>query len=157
VGSECRFPSKQGRVIIDQDNRWPQEYFSTHLRRIIVGLPPYDSHQMDLRLFLLARTLGLACGPLQGIPVVSCHITGPFTDITFSRSLRLLDNSVQNEIPAPYYTLSDHTLPVTDIVCGVGVFPHCRVLTASLDNSCKASCITLFVVRSSPSNCRWIA
>ncbi|KAI0091715.1 WD40 repeat-like protein [Irpex rosettiformis] len=51
---------------------------------------------------------------------------------------RLLDDAVQNELPTPYYTLSDHTLPVTDIVCGVGLFPKCRVLTSSMDHSVKA-------------------
>ena len=33
--------------------------------------------------------------------------------------------------------MSDHTLPVTDIICGVGVFPDCRVLTSSIDHSVK--------------------
>ncbi|KAL4062481.1 WD40-repeat-containing domain protein [Scleroderma citrinum] len=36
-----------------------------------------------------------------------------------------------------HFTLSDHTLPVTDIVCGIGPFPKCRVLTASLDHTVK--------------------
>lgn len=51
----------------------------------------------------------------------------------------LLDNSTSMEIPNAYYTLTDHTLPITDIVCGVGAFPRCRLLTSSLDNSCKVS------------------
>ncbi|KAK2463636.1 hypothetical protein APHAL10511_004387 [Amanita phalloides] len=50
---------------------------------------------------------------------------------------RLLDDDTQNELPVPYCSLSDHTLPVTDIVCGVGRFPLCRVLTSSLDHSVK--------------------
>ncbi|KAF8627829.1 hypothetical protein AX15_004248 [Amanita polypyramis BW_CC] len=50
---------------------------------------------------------------------------------------RLLDDDVQNELPLPYCSLSDHTLPVTDIVCGVGKFPSCRVLTSSMDHSVK--------------------
>ncbi|KII87196.1 hypothetical protein PLICRDRAFT_42847 [Plicaturopsis crispa FD-325 SS-3] len=50
---------------------------------------------------------------------------------------RLLDDDVQNDLPAPYCTLSDHTLPITDIACGVGVFPNCRALTASVDNSAQ--------------------
>jgi pre-rRNA-processing protein IPI3 len=50
---------------------------------------------------------------------------------------RIVDNDTQNELPTPYCTLSDHTLPVTDIVCGLGAFPTCRVLTASLDHSVK--------------------
>ena len=33
--------------------------------------------------------------------------------------------------------MSDHTLPVTDIVCGIGIFPDCRVLTSSIDHSVK--------------------
>ncbi|KAI0352337.1 WD40 repeat-like protein [Trametes cingulata] len=50
---------------------------------------------------------------------------------------RLLDESLQNELPTPYCNLTDHTLPVTDIVCGVGSFPSCRVLTASVDHTVK--------------------
>ncbi|KAI4529027.1 WD40 repeat-like protein [Schizophyllum commune Loenen D] len=50
---------------------------------------------------------------------------------------RLVDDDLQNELPLPYTTLSDHTLPITDITCGVGVFPQLRVLTASVDHSVK--------------------
>ncbi|PIL25003.1 hypothetical protein GSI_12891 [Ganoderma sinense ZZ0214-1] len=50
---------------------------------------------------------------------------------------RLLDDSLQNELPTPYCNLTDHTLPVTDIVCGIGSFPSCRILTASLDHTVK--------------------
>ncbi|KAF5390715.1 hypothetical protein D9757_002683 [Collybiopsis confluens] len=50
---------------------------------------------------------------------------------------RLLDDDSQNSLPLPYATLTDHTLPVTDIICGVGIFPECRVLTASVDHSVK--------------------
>ncbi|KAH9935059.1 WD40 repeat-like protein [Amylocystis lapponica] len=50
---------------------------------------------------------------------------------------RLLDDDLQNDLPTPYCSLSDHTLPVTDIVCGVGRFPSCRILTASVDHSVK--------------------
>ncbi|KAF8317122.1 WD40 repeat-like protein [Clavulina sp. PMI_390] len=49
----------------------------------------------------------------------------------------LLDSSLSSDIPNAFYTLTDHTLPITDIVCGVGTFPRCRILTSSLDNSCK--------------------
>ena len=50
----------------------------------------------------------------------------------------------------PYCTLSDHTLPVTDVVCGFGPFPNCRVLTSSLDHSVKVCdkpylCIFMFI------------
>ncbi|KAF9480515.1 WD40 repeat-like protein [Pholiota conissans] len=50
---------------------------------------------------------------------------------------RLLDEDMQNEHLMPHCTLSDHTLPVTDIICGIGIFPDCRVLTASLDHTVK--------------------
>ncbi|EGN96624.1 hypothetical protein SERLA73DRAFT_184727 [Serpula lacrymans var. lacrymans S7.3] len=50
---------------------------------------------------------------------------------------RLVDDSLQTELPAPFCTLSDHTLPVTDIICGVGAFPSCRILTASVDHTVK--------------------
>ncbi|KIY69224.1 WD40 repeat-like protein [Cylindrobasidium torrendii FP15055 ss-10] len=50
---------------------------------------------------------------------------------------RLLDDDQQNELVVPYCTFSDHTLPVTDLICGAGSFPSCRVLTSSLDHTVK--------------------
>ncbi|GAA5870548.1 hypothetical protein JCM3774_003705 [Rhodotorula dairenensis] len=49
---------------------------------------------------------------------------------------RLVNASPMNP-PAPFATLSDHTLPVTDICIGLGPFPQCRVMTASLDSTVK--------------------
>jgi len=51
---------------------------------------------------------------------------------------RLLDDDLQSEIPVSYCTLISHTLPVTDIICGVGSFPTCRVLSSSVDHTAKA-------------------
>ncbi|KAF9435445.1 Pre-rRNA-processing protein ipi3 [Entomortierella beljakovae] len=48
----------------------------------------------------------------------------------------LLDDS-QTESPAPHYSWTDHTLPITDIQCGVGRFHGSRVITSSLDHTCK--------------------
>ncbi|KAJ3989654.1 WD40-repeat-containing domain protein [Lentinula detonsa] len=50
---------------------------------------------------------------------------------------RLLDEESQNTLALPYFTLTDHTLPVTDIFCGMGSFPECRVLSSSIDHSVK--------------------
>jgi pre-rRNA-processing protein IPI3 len=50
---------------------------------------------------------------------------------------RLVDIDLQNELVTPYCTLSDHTLPITDIACPFGIFPTNRVLTSSLDHSVK--------------------
>ncbi|KZV93107.1 WD40 repeat-like protein [Exidia glandulosa HHB12029] len=50
---------------------------------------------------------------------------------------RLLDNNLQNDLPTPYWSLADHTLAVTDVQCGVGVFPSYRVFSSSLDGSVK--------------------
>ncbi|KAJ6496765.1 WD40 repeat-like protein [Mycena vulgaris] len=50
---------------------------------------------------------------------------------------RLLDDDMHNELPLPYCVLSDHTLPVTDIACGIGPFPNCRVLSSAVDHSVK--------------------
>ena len=51
----------------------------------------------------------------------------------------LVDNSRQKDIPIPYATLTDHTLPVTAIaLSATGSFPtHTRLLTASLDHTVK--------------------
>lgn len=58
-------------------------------------------------------------------------------DAFLSSSRRLVDDDLQNELVSPYCTLSDHTLPITDIVCSSGIFPTNRVLTSSLDHSVK--------------------
>ncbi|OSD03072.1 WD40 repeat-like protein [Trametes coccinea BRFM310] len=50
---------------------------------------------------------------------------------------RLVDETLQNELPTPYCSFTDHTLPVTDILCGVGPFPSCRILTSSVDHTVK--------------------
>ena len=57
---------------------------------------------------------------------------------------RLVDEGVQGELPTPYCTLADHTLPITDIVCGAGVFPSCRILTSSVDHSAKVCRLGFF-------------
>ncbi|KAF9135461.1 Pre-rRNA-processing protein ipi3 [Mortierella sp. GBA39] len=48
----------------------------------------------------------------------------------------LLDDG-QTESPAPHYSWTDHTLPITDIQCGVGRFHGSRVVTSSMDHTCK--------------------
>ncbi|KZT43257.1 WD40 repeat-like protein [Sistotremastrum suecicum HHB10207 ss-3] len=50
---------------------------------------------------------------------------------------RLTDNDLQNDIPPSYYSMTDHTLSVTDIAIGLGAFPTCRVLSSSADCSVK--------------------
>jgi pre-rRNA-processing protein IPI3 len=58
--------------------------------------------------------------------------------MSFTHGLRrLLDNEQQNEVPAPYCSLSDHTLPISDICVGIGRFPSIRVITVSLDHTVK--------------------
>ncbi|KAB5594826.1 Pre-rRNA-processing protein IPI3 [Ceratobasidium theobromae] len=49
----------------------------------------------------------------------------------------LVDNQLQHELPVPYCILSDHTLPILDVVCGVGLFPDCRLVTCSQDHTVK--------------------
>ncbi|KAF8985241.1 Pre-rRNA-processing protein ipi3 [Entomortierella lignicola] len=48
----------------------------------------------------------------------------------------LLDDS-QTDSPAPHYSWTDHTLSITDIQCGIGRFHGARVVTSSLDHTCK--------------------
>ncbi|KAF9364201.1 Pre-rRNA-processing protein ipi3 [Mortierella sp. NVP85] len=49
----------------------------------------------------------------------------------------LLDDSHTDTSPAPHYSWTDHTLPITDIQCGVGRFHGARIVTSSLDHTCK--------------------
>ncbi|GJJ06115.1 hypothetical protein Clacol_000304 [Clathrus columnatus] len=51
---------------------------------------------------------------------------------------RLIDEDLQSEIPSSYCTFNEHTLPITDISCGTGAFPSCRVFTSSMDRSVKS-------------------
>ncbi|GAA5902981.1 hypothetical protein JCM5296_004509 [Sporobolomyces johnsonii] len=52
-------------------------------------------------------------------------------------SIGLLLNASPLTPPAPFATLSDHTLGITSLCVGLGSFPHCRVLTGSLDGTVK--------------------
>jgi hypothetical protein len=70
----------------------------------------------------------------------------PLFIVNDSLPLRLLDDGIQNDLPVPYCSLSDHTLPVTDIIIGVGLFPACRTLTSSLDHSVKVCSPVLFTL-----------
>lgn len=89
------------------------------------------------------RTQESASGPSEGAPLLPLWHICILPEIdkrTFlwspSRGSRLLNASPMNP-PAPFATLSDHTLPVTDICIGLGPFPQCRILTASLDSTVK--------------------
>ena len=64
--------------------------------------------------------------------------------LLITRMHRLLNDDTQDELPLPYCSLSDHTLPVTDIVCGIGNFPLCRVITSSMDHSVKVRIFARF-------------
>ncbi|BGP19953.1 hypothetical protein JCM10213_006730 [Rhodosporidiobolus nylandii] len=52
-------------------------------------------------------------------------------------SIGRLLNSTPINPPTPFATLSDHTLPITDVCVGIGAFPKCRVMTASMDSTVK--------------------
>lgn len=47
----------------------------------------------------------------------------------------LLD--ADNDSPEPLATWSEHTLPISDVVIGLGSYASCRVFTASLDSTVK--------------------
>ncbi|KAF9996413.1 Pre-rRNA-processing protein ipi3 [Modicella reniformis] len=49
----------------------------------------------------------------------------------------LVDDSYTDTSPAPHYSWTEHTLPITDIQCGVGRFHGARIVTSSLDHTCK--------------------
>ncbi|KAG1436915.1 hypothetical protein G6F56_013349 [Rhizopus delemar] len=49
----------------------------------------------------------------------------------------LLTQLIEEERPAPLYSWSDHTLPVSDIFVGQGQLSGARVCTASLDHTVK--------------------
>lgn len=62
----------------------------------------------------------------------------------------LVSNDLQKEIPTAFCTLSDHTLPITDIQIGLGSFPNeCRVLTSSVDHTVKVRRVLRFSRRAS--------
>jgi hypothetical protein len=61
--------------------------------------------------------------------------------------IRLVDNELQNELATPHRSLTDHTLQITDIQCGVGTFLTCRILTSSVDHTAKVSFSDLVLVQ----------
>lgn len=75
---------------------------------------------------------------------------------------RLL-NATPMDPPTPFATLTDHTLPITAIAVGLGTFPRCRILTASLDATCKIwdistttpSLLSTFAFKSSITHVAW--
>ncbi|KAJ2961028.1 hypothetical protein NQZ79_g3661 [Umbelopsis isabellina] len=51
---------------------------------------------------------------------------------------KLLDEQEDITVaPSPHYSWSDHSLPVTDIVCGTGTYGSARIWTSSLDHTVK--------------------
>lgn len=52
---------------------------------------------------------------------------------------QLLEHDVDQGRPAPLFSWSDHTLPVTDIAVGMGTMSTARVYTSSNDSTVKVS------------------
>jgi hypothetical protein len=92
--------------------------------------------QTEKLCYRAAMTQASQSGLFLGLPVSLIPRTPHASQISYYFG-RLLDDSLRNEIPEAYADLSDHTLPITDIACGFGPFPSCRVLTASTDHSVK--------------------
>jgi len=114
--------------------RSPQAFFTTpgtHItaRSTLCSLP-LTEQLLFLEVTILASASGLCLG--QSDPFSSSvQLLSP------PRPIRLTNEEFLSELPTPFCSLSDHTLPITDIVCGVGVFPNCRVMTSSADHSVK--------------------
>jgi len=72
----------------------------------------------------------------------------------------LINNQPIRTAISPYYTWTEHTLPITDLICGIGLMNYSRVVTVSLDRSCKiwdlsdGKCLATIVV---PTNIRSVA
>lgn len=76
------------------------------------------------------------------LSVYESHRRAELTYSDWRYASRLLNATPMNP-PTAYATLTDHTLPITSIAVGLGTFPHCRLLTASLDATCKVSPLPL--------------
>ena len=107
-------------------------YYTVHGMHTIVKSTYSDSPKTARRCSLVVRTLPSMCGQCPGP-----YILSPTPSKSLCTIRRLLDDTMQNELMTPYCTLTDHTLPITDIVCGIGLFPRCRILTSSIDHSVK--------------------
>lgn len=56
--------------------------------------------------------------------------------------IRLVDEGANSNLSyAPYVSLSDHTLPISDVHVSHGIFPDIRIFTASLDQTVKVNLI----------------
>ncbi|RKP35853.1 quinon protein alcohol dehydrogenase-like superfamily [Dimargaris cristalligena] len=58
-------------------------------------------------------------------------------DLDPNQPMGLTKQPPMDQAPSARYTWTDHTLPVTAVVCGFGLGPYTRTLTASRDRTCK--------------------
>jgi len=74
------------------------------------------------------------------------HITSSWRNGQIQASYSLVDNEIPFEIPSPYCSFTAHTLTVTDLVVGFGLFPTCRVMSSSLDCTVKVTIPFIFII-----------
>ena len=63
----------------------------------------------------------------------------------------IVDYASESDIPTPLITLSDHTLPITDIQVGFGPITTARIFSASMDSTVKVWTMSPIAGQSGPS------
>src|SRR5260221_9494402 len=56
---------------------------------------------------------------------------------TLPKPCSIIDYAPESDVPTPLITLSDHTLPITDIQVGFGPITTARIFSASMDSTVK--------------------
>ncbi|EJD07635.1 pre-rRNA-processing protein IPI3 [Fomitiporia mediterranea MF3/22] len=119
AGDYCAGGTAQGRIYLWEASQFPVRIASG----ILVNV--WDAHYRKVTVLRFTRDCAALISGSEDSGISVWSISS------------LLCNESQHETPTPYCNLSDHTLPITDIVCGVGSFPACRLLTSSIDHSVK--------------------
>ncbi|KAJ1951366.1 Pre-rRNA-processing protein ipi3 [Dispira parvispora] len=68
---------------------------------------------------------------------VGYHSTGNEFVVGGTAETHVMASGGATGLPTARHTWTEHTLPVTDIVCGYGLGPYTRIVTASRDRTCK--------------------
>ena len=67
-----------------------------------------------------------------------------------SKHFSVVDYASESDIPTPMITLSDHTLPITDIQVGFGPITTARIFSASMDSTVKVWTMSPITGQSGP-------
>lgn len=114
-------------------DRLRQASCSHPLMHIIARSIESDGRQMAQHSSRLAMMRRSTFGPPPGMKTSVSNID----NIPLITDISLLNIQHNKRDVEPACSFTDHTLPVTDVQIGLGTMPHLRLVTSSIDRSCK--------------------